>query len=205
MRRILASATVAVILGGACSNEPAAPVQNATARPPSLNLLDKQTFVAVSYGLQVQLHPTLSDTLGKSIAIPVGLSVVSRDTTVVRVDNSYLMTSVGVGETRIVASVNYGGRVIVDSLTVSVLCGEFVVGFTPLTQTLVVGQSFTAKVQVHACNQTDTITWSSSDASIVSVDPTTGQSTAVAVGRAAVRASGVRFGALGGIPVTVNP
>jgi uncharacterized protein YjdB len=81
--------------------------------------------------------------------------------------------------------------------------------YTPATQTLGVGGSFTAAVELSSCggavHPADFISWTSSDVAIAGVDPASGKVSAHSAGVAYIVARGARYGVLPGrIMVTVQ-
>ncbi len=205
MMRFRHGAVVLIVLACSCSSEPAAPVQNANPRPAALQIMDGATAITISYQQSVQLLTILSDTLGHNVPMPPGFSIVSRDSTVASVDGALLLHANKTGLTTLFASVTYAGRLLTDSIAIAVQCSlVLAMRFTPPSQTLSVGRSFTAQAELlSGCGIGDTFTWDSSDQTIVSIDSISGFATAVSVGRASVRAHGKRLGSVGGIPVTV--
>jgi hypothetical protein len=195
------------VLASCARGDVRAPTQNSTARPMALALNGATGGVTMTFGESVQLTPTLSDTLGKLIALPQGLVIVSRDTTVAAVDASLAVHGNRAGFAWLLGSLPVSGKILTDSIQIVVQCAGVAGGnFTPASQTMTVGQTFTAHyAELTACGNPDTFTWSSSGPSIATVDSISGLVTAVSAGHTSINARGNRLGPVGGIPVTVTP
>jgi len=94
------------------------------------------------------------------------------------------------------------------STATSACTAELGAQYTPATQTLGVGASFTADVVLSTCgggvHPADAISWASSDEAVAGVDAATGLVVAHAPGVAYIEARGARYGVLPGrIAVTV--
>ena len=85
---------------------------------------------------------------------------------------------------------------------------ELRVDLPPVEQTVPVGQTFTATVQLSSCGGrerlTDSFTWQAQEPTIVEVDATTGRITGKAAGATLVEVSGRHYGRVGGVRVTVT-
>jgi len=79
----------------------------------------------------------------------------------------------------------------------------------PTTQQLRVGESFTPKVSLTGCHDTqpllDVITWLSSDTVVATTNPSTGLTTGKTSGRATISAVGVKYNELVRLPLVVVP
>jgi hypothetical protein len=156
----------------------------------------------------MRLRVIVRNARGDSLPAPASLKIASADSSVVRVDTGF-MKAVGMGETRVVASVAGAHGPLTDSLAVDVECTlELAVHLTPIADTLSVGAGFTPSISVSTCGGQiqvkDTFQWTSSDTTVIRVDPVTGQTTGLKPGPAVTFVRGVSYGALGGVFVLVR-
>ena len=90
----------------------------------------------------------------------------------------------------------------------SVCTRELRVDLRPVEQTITVGQTFTATVELSSCGGrerlTDSFTWQAQDPTIVEVDAAAGRITGKAPGVTLVEVSGRQYGRVGGVRVTVT-
>lgn len=130
--------------------------------------------------------------------------------TIASVDATGKVTGVAAGTTTIIAtSTADAGKKGVAAVTVTGLAAGIVsFGVQPTTATLAPGQFIQASAQlVTAPGQTGTVTWSSLNPTIATVNATTGQITGVATGAAVIRATATvgASTATADIGVTVRP
>jgi hypothetical protein len=161
-------------------------------------------------GSGIRLPMSIVSSYGDTIPASPRIVLTSRNPAVVRIDSGTFLQSTGMGSTWVVASLDTAGQSLVDSLNVTISCtAELVPVFTPQTQTLAVGASFTPSAKVMGCGgqltYSDTFTWSASDTTIIRVDSLSGTTTGLRAGSARVLAHGARFGDIGGVSVTVAP
>jgi hypothetical protein len=85
---------------------------------------------------------------------------------------------------------------------------ELRVQFTPVDTTILVGEGFTASVQLATCggavSLADAFTWHSQDPSIATVDSLTGHVIGRSAGETRVTATGKSFGSVGGPLISVR-
>ena len=96
-----------------------------------------------------------------------------------------------------------------DTLSLSMACPDDIrARFTPADTNMVVGDVFTASVQVTLCggtqSVTDTFAWHSQDPTVASVDPRNGQVIGQGPGETRIGAIGDRVGLVGWIQVSVR-
>lgn len=91
-------------------------------------------------------------------------------------------------------------------------CGcdaDLTIRSSPTTQQLRIGESFTPKVTLSGCHDTqplsDVVTWSSSDTTIAITNSSTGLTTARSPGRAIISAVGITYRQLLQLPLVVVP
>lgn len=86
---------------------------------------------------------------------------------------------------------------------------ELRVEYTPSDTTVSTGSQFDATVALSSCGGReklrDTFVWSSQDADVARVDALSGRVTAVSPGSTTIRAAGKKYGAVGGLSITVTP
>lgn len=86
---------------------------------------------------------------------------------------------------------------------------ELGIHLTPQDTTVAAGRAFTPVVALSTCGGRrrveDTFTFTTTDATVASVDRTTGRITAVGAGQAEVRVTGEQHGRVGEVRVTVSP
>jgi hypothetical protein len=157
----------------------------------------------------MRLRVVVRNARGDTLAAPASLKLASADSTVVQVDTAFTVKAVGMGETRVVASVLGTNGPLTDSLGVSVVCTlELAVHLTPIADTLTVGAGFTPSISVSTCGGQvqvkDTFVWTASDTAVIKVDPVTGQTTGLKPGPAVTFVRGVSYGALGGVFILVK-
>ena len=136
------------------------PVRSVIITPPNANL-----FVGGTY----QFSTTLRDDLGNVVIRPVTWS--SSNTGVARVSSTGLVTAVGVGQANITAT---AGGVTAASPVIVAQTPATRIEVTPTTRTIQVGEAYRLTAQVFDNNGvqlTDrTVTWFSSNPSVVTVD-----------------------------------
>lgn len=85
---------------------------------------------------------------------------------------------------------------------------ELRVDLRPPEQTITVGQTFSATVELASCGGrerlSDSFTWQARNPAIVEVDAAAGRITGKAPGATLVEVSGRQYGRLGGVSVTVT-
>lgn len=85
---------------------------------------------------------------------------------------------------------------------------ELRVDLRPPEQTITVGQTFTATVELSSCGGrerlSDSFTWQAQDPAIVEVDAAAGRITGKAAGETVVEVSGRKYGRVGVVRVTVT-
>lgn len=205
--RVRVGVAIAIGLLGGCRGD--AP-QTTQVAPTPLHISFGIKSFAINLGEYMILPPIkLVSANGDTVAAPASLTVVSRNSDVIRIDTGSIVRSIGQGSTWIVASVDTAGQSLRDSLNVSVACTlELTPVWTPSTKTLAVGESFTPSLVLYGCGghltYADTFHWSASDNTIIRVDAATGVTTGLRAGTARVFASGVRFGSVGSMGVTVT-
>jgi hypothetical protein len=160
--------------------------------------------------MQVRLPVVVVGAAGDTVTTPLGVSLISRNATVVRVDSGTFVRSMAMGTTWIVASVGVAGQTLVDSLQISVVCtAELRITLAPRTQTLAVGESFTPLIALSTCGGQipimDLFRWSVSDTAVLHVDSLTGLSIGLRPGQTPLHVRGLSNGALGDVIVTVQP
>ena len=95
-----------------------------------------------------------------------------------------------------------------DSPSLPMVCtDELRVSVTPADTTIRIGESFTARVSLSTCADrvrlVDTLTFTSFDTGVATVEPVTGVVMGKAPGVAGIQISGKRYHRLGGLYVTV--
>ena len=116
----------------------------------------------------------------------------------------------GTGPASIVAEARVGSMNLTTTIGVQVACtAELRVSLNPSSISLGVGEKFTPTMALSTCGGqvpvSTTVTWSASDAGILSVDPASGETTALKSGSASVRGhSAMHHAIVGVIPVTVR-
>jgi hypothetical protein len=183
--------------------------QPTQATPSVLHLSFATTSFAMELGTGIRLPIAVVSSRGDTTAAPAQLLLVSRNTSVVRIDSGTFLQSTGMGSTWVVASLDTAGQSLVDSMNVSVGCTmELTPVLTPTTQTLAVGASFTPTIRLFGCGGklevTDTFHWSASDTTVVRVDSLGGTTTGLRPGQANVLVHGTRYGFLETVIVTVH-
>jgi outer membrane biogenesis lipoprotein LolB len=85
---------------------------------------------------------------------------------------------------------------------------ELRVDLRPPEQTITVGQTFTATVELSSCGGqerlSDSFTWQAQDPAIVEIDAAAGRITGKAPGETLVEVSGRKYGRVGAVRVTVT-
>src|ERR1017187_5215944 len=138
--RAIAAALLALLAG--CRG--AQPTQ---AVPSVLHLSFVTGPFAMELGTRIRLPIIVVSSIGDTT--PARLVLVSRHTSVVRIDSGTFLQSTGMGSTWFVASLDTAGQALIDSMNVSVSCSlELTPVLTPQTQTLAVGASFTPSIRL---------------------------------------------------------
>ena len=163
--------------------------------------------MAVGGSVQVEVRVLRSD--GVDVTPPGPPTYTSRNPATVLVDQSGVVTGLAPGATYLIAETVVNTTPLKDSLQVQTSCTlELRVEMTPTQKTLTIGTGFLPAVKLLSCGGhmtlTDTFTWTASDPSILSVDPSSGATTALKTGVASVRARGAQYKTLTEIPVTVQ-
>jgi hypothetical protein len=208
-----------VLLLAACAGEQELPVVPPPPPPPSqtfrLEAFPKgQGSPAVRIGGGVQLAPRLIGSVGDTISVPRGISYVSRSPSVISASPSGLLTALAPGSSTVLVSAEHDGKALMDSLSVFVFCIlEIRSVVNPAAISLSVSERFTPTLSLTTCGghqtMTNTIVWAAEDPTIVSVNPVTGETTALRSGVTVVRARALGLGppdglAVAGIDVSVQ-
>lgn len=116
----------------------------------------------------------------------------------------------GTGPAAIVAEARVGSTQLSKTIGVLISCtAELTVSLSPTAKSLAIGEHFTPTMSVTTCGGqvpvNTTITWSASDATVLSVNPTTGESTALMGGSSNLQGyADVVHAIIAIIPVTVR-
>ncbi len=164
---------------------------------------------AINFGASMRLAMKLVTSSGTTTNAPASVVIVSRNPVVVRVDSDATIHADTTGSAWIVASFDTAGKVLTDSIEVTVECtAELVPVFTPPVKSLAVGESFAPTLKFSTCGghltYTDTLRWSAGDSTIVRVDSLSGATTGLRVGTTYLHAQSVRFGQINGLNITVH-
>ncbi len=198
---------IALALAACTSTVPDEPVS-----PPPLRLAFGPFTGAslnMTVGASTQIYVRVLTTTGAAVTPSIGPSFISRNPATVAADQSGLVTALAAGSTYLVAEAQVGMQQLRDSVLVVTLCTlELRIELTPPQQTLAVGGRFVPSVSLSSCGGhvtlTDAFTWSATDPTILSVDPSSGETTALKVGTTSVWVRGTHYGILAYIPVTVQ-
>lgn len=193
---------------------PPAPVFRLSLNPSSSN---PNKTIGLLLGGTLQLIPRLVSATGDTIQPAPSVGYLSRAAGMVSVSAGGLLTALAIGSTSIEAATLYGGTLMADTLVVVVTCTtELTLRVTPQSPVLAPGDRFTPSIVVTSCGGqvtvTDTFTWSVVNpatldpivSTVVSVNPVTGETIALAPGTALVLVRGQQYPILGGINVTVR-
>lgn len=167
--------------------------------------------VILMLGASVKPDVVIVTDAGESFSPYGRLSFRSSSPEFVTVDSSGTITAKAMGSAWIVASLAPADHVLRDSIQVTVRCTlELSAEFAPPAAALRVGESFVPQLTLWTCGRQlqvhDTFWWRTSHAStVVRVDSATGQTTALAPGRAWLVAIGARGNGYSSLPVTVLP
>jgi hypothetical protein len=192
------------------STRPASPgIDLNAATPASISLLGGQRSATLGLGARLRLSVTVRNWRGDILPAPPSLSIISRDSSVIRVDSGLVVEAVRMGEARVVGSLPGMTGLIADSLTITVVCtSELNVTIKPIADTLAVGESFTPTASLSTCGNrvevTDTFRWTAGDTALIRVDSITGRTTGLKPGPTAVFVRGAIHGELGGVFVLVR-
>ena len=208
---------------GAMIEPPGPPPPPPPAAPPDFRLSlnpsssNPNKTIGLLLGGTLQLTPRLVSSSGDTIQPTAAVSYLSRAANTVSVDAGGFLTALATGNASIEASTVYNNKVLADTLSVSVICSaELTVTVTPVNPGLAVGGRFTPSIVVTTCGGritiSDTFTWAVVGAdlepivsSVVSVNPATGETVALAPGTALIVVRGQKFGfPLSAITVTVR-
>jgi hypothetical protein len=116
----------------------------------------------------------------------------------------------GTGPASIVAEARVGSQRLSKTIGVSVACtAELRVSLNPTSISLGIGETFTPTMSLSTCGGqvpvSTTVTWSASDADILSVNPASGETAGLKSGSASVQGhSAMHHAIVGVIPVTVR-
>lgn len=200
--------SVAFIVGGllsaACRSPVPAPAPSAPpVQPPAVRLVVTGPESLKQFGVMVgspavPLHARLRHASGAE-ETPARITYVSRAPGVVAVDSSGAVTGVTPGEAYVVASLQYGGQTLADSVQVRPECtAELRVRTTPGDTIIRVGETFMPAVQMFSCGGhvqlSDTFTWRSRDPGMVQVDAATGRAVGLAPGETSIEVTGRTYG-----------
>lgn len=159
-----------------------------------------------------QVGARVYDRRDRAVIADEGPTFRSTNSATLTVDPAGNYTSVGwgTGPAAIVAEARVGAVRLSKAISVVVSCTlELTATLNPTSMSLAVGERFTPSMTLSSCGGripvNATITWFASDTTIVSVNPTTGETTALKIGSTYVQGYSNSHGAvLGLIPVTVR-
>ncbi|MFL5383895.1 MAG: hypothetical protein ACJ8GN_15345 [Longimicrobiaceae bacterium] len=139
-----------------------------------------------------------------------GAAFVSRAPNVVLVDGAGAVRGISTGRAFVVGTVTEGGRMLVDSVEVTVECtAELRVHVVPRDTVIRVGEAFVARAELASCGGqvrlTDELRWRARDPAVVRVDSITGRTVGLAPGDTWVDFSGRAYGHFEGVHVRVAP
>jgi hypothetical protein len=188
-----------VLSAASCGGESTAPAGPVAA---SLEIFPGSNFGGMTPGGRLRVPIVLLDTKGDTMPMPPGLSFVSRNPAAVSVDSGTWITSRSpLSGAWLVASLDYHGKTFADSLQVAVVCTAELRetwNVTGFSITMSVGEVFSPTLVLSSCGGhlilSDTFTWSAFTPGVISVDATTGRTTAIAPGSTGLVATGPRYG-----------
>jgi hypothetical protein len=202
--------TAAAAAGLACSSNDESTVltQPVAAK---LDLMEGRNDFGMMLGISIRLRPVLVSVAGDTLDMPAGFTLVSRNPANVSVDSgTWIHARTMNPGTWVVGSVPYHGTTLTDSVNASVSCTlELIIGVSPSTISVAVGETSAAPVvTLKTCggqiNVNDTFTWTVADATIASVNTTTGAVTGLKVGQTSITVRGATHSFIGSIAVTVR-
>jgi hypothetical protein len=155
-------------------------------------------------GTRVVLRTRLRDVTGPT-SRPV---FVSRAPDVVSVDSGGAVRGISAGRAFVVASVTEDGRMLMDSVEVTVDCtAELRVHTFPRDTVIRVGEAFVPRAELASCGGhvrlDDVLTWRARDAAVVRVDSVSGRTVGLAPGDTWVEFTGRKYGRFEGVHVRV--
>jgi len=168
--------------------------------------------ITIAMGSSGTVRATVLDGGGRLVVPDEGPTFRSSNASILAVDPDGHYTSLGGGgAAQIFAEAKVGSTLVTAALTVVFACTEeLTVQMTPAAITLDVGQRFTPTMVLKSCGGyvtvPATITWFTPDSGVVSVNPQTGETTALQAGSGTVRgtAASIASSLTGSITVTVR-
>jgi hypothetical protein len=203
------SVLVAALATASCSG---AIVDQSVLHPPALRL-SFGPFTGPEFGIMLgaslQIYAHVVTSTGKTVTPDAPPTFVSRNPTIISSTPDGYLTALAMGSSLLVAEARVGSQLVRDSVMGSVGCTlELRVNISPAQATLPVGGRFVPQLSLTTCGGQvalqDTFTWASTDPSILAVDPSSGETTALSAGTATVTATGAQYGRIGFIRVTVQ-
>jgi hypothetical protein len=205
----IVSLVAAALATAACSGT----LADQTSPPPPALKLSFGPFTGPEFGIMLgaslQIYARVVTSTGKTVTSDAPPTFVSRNPSSISITPDGYLTALGQGSSLLVAEARVGSQVVRDSVLASVFCTlELRINLSPAQATLPLGGHLAPQVSLSTCGGQvavqDTFTWASSDASILSVDSITGETTALSSGRATVTATAARYGVVGFMVVTVQ-
>ena len=193
---IAMAAAVASVSTGCKKDEPVGPNGGGNNDGPKTVAVTGVSINKASISLTEGTSETLTATVTPDNATNKAVSWKSSDSNIATVDNSGKVTAVKAGSTTITVTTTDGSKTATCTVTVAAKEVE-VTGITldQTSATIVAGDNLVLKATVAPENATDKkVTWSSSDASIATVDEN-GKVTAVSAGNADITATAGSFSA----------